>query len=120
MRLALSDLLILLSLQQNMAPGFRRRIFSSRRPERTRSPSTVLTAMAYGVPVVGFAGTGNEEQLLGAWAASSFPTVASAVKVLPGLPCSGGAEDDGPMRAGKDRALKGYQTNAGNVIDVLS
>jgi hypothetical protein len=54
-----------------------------------------------------------------AWAASSFPTMTSAVKVLPQRAEPRRSGRGGPARAGEHRALGRLSHNADNLIDVL-
>jgi len=64
--LALPDRLIFLGSQQDMVPCFATADLFFLSSREDPFPTTVLEAMAYGLPVVGFAGTGGvEEQICG-------------------------------------------------------
>jgi glycosyltransferase involved in cell wall biosynthesis len=85
-------------------------------------PTTVLEAMAYGLPVVGFAGSGGvEEQICeGVGVIVPYGHVTSAVKVLRRL-AEQPDERNRMARLGRERiALSGgYHAYVGNLIEVL-
>lgn len=120
--LGLPDGLIFLGPQQNMAPCFAAADLFFLSSREDPFPTTVLEAMAYGLPVVGFAGSGGvEEQICGGVGVIvPYGDVTSAVKVLRQL-AEQPEERNRMGRRGQERiALSGgYHTYAGNLIDVL-
>jgi glycosyltransferase involved in cell wall biosynthesis len=120
--LALPDRLIFLGPQQDMAPCFAAADLFFLSSREDPFPTTVLEAMAYGLPVVGFAGSGGvEEQICeGVGIIVPYGDVTSAVNVLRQL-ARRPQERKRLGRRGQERiALSGgYHTYAGNLIDVL-
>jgi len=119
---ALSDRLIFLGPQQDMAPCFAASDIFFLPSREDPFPTTVLEAMAYGLPVVGFAGSGGiEEQICGGVGVIvPYGDVTSAVKTLRRL--AGQPDERNKMaRLGRERiALSGgYHAYVGNLIDVL-
>src|SRR5260370_36829864 len=93
--LAFPDRLIFLGPQQDMAPCFAAAdlFFLSSRGDPF--PTTVLEAMAYGLPVVGFAGSGGVEQHIFGGVGGIGPSGdgASAFKGLRPSPAQAGAAE---------------------------
>jgi glycosyltransferase involved in cell wall biosynthesis len=120
--LASSDRLIFLGPQTDMAPCFAAAdiFFSSSREDPF--PTTVLEAMAYGLPVVGFAGSGGVEEQLrgGVGVIIPYGDVISAVKTLRQL-ADRPDERNRMARLGREKIalLGGYHAYVGNLIDVL-
>lgn len=96
--------------------------FSLNRSREDPFPTTVLEARAYGLPVVGFAGSRGVEQQIcdGVSVIVPYGHVTSAVKVLRQL-AEQPDERDRMARLGRERiALSGgYHAYVGNLIEVL-
>jgi glycosyltransferase involved in cell wall biosynthesis len=120
--LAVSDRLIFLGPQQDMAPCFAAADIFFLSSREDPFPTTVLEAMAYGLPVVGFAGSGGvEEQLCGGVGlVVPYGDVTSAVKALRHF-ADHPEERNRMARLGRERiALSGgYHAYVGNLIDLL-
>lgn len=121
--LDLSDRLIFLGQLQDVAPYFAAADIFFLPSREDAFPNVVLEAMASGLPVVGFAGSGGiEEQVRGgAGVTVPYADVASAVKTLRQL-AERPDERDKMGRIGREKiALSdGYHAYVGNLIDVLS
>jgi glycosyltransferase involved in cell wall biosynthesis len=120
--LALSDRLIFLGPQQDMAPCFAAADIFFLPSREDPFPTTVLEAMAYGLPIVGFAGSGGlEEQICGGGGVIvPYGDVTSAVKTLHQL--AGQPDERNRMgRLGREKiALSGgYHAYVGNLVDVV-
>jgi glycosyltransferase involved in cell wall biosynthesis len=120
--LALSDRLIFLGPQQDMAPCFAASDLFFLPSREDPFPTTVLEAMVYGLPVVGFAGSGGiEEQICGGVGVIvPYGDVTSAVKALRQL-AEQPERRNRMARLGQERlALSGgYHAYVSNLIDVL-
>jgi glycosyltransferase involved in cell wall biosynthesis len=120
--LALPDRLIFLGPQQDMAPCFAAADLFFLSSREDPFPTTVLEAMAYGLPVVGLAGSGGVEQQIceGVGVIVPYGHVTSAVKVLRRL-AEQPDERNRMARLGRERiALSGgYPAYVGNLIEVL-
>jgi glycosyltransferase involved in cell wall biosynthesis len=120
--LGLEDHLIFLGFQQDMAPVFAVTDIFFLPSREDPFPTVVLEAMASGLPVVGFAGSGGiEEQLRGgAGVVVPYADVASAVTRMRWL--SGQPEERNRMgRIGQAKVARagGYHEYVGNLIDAL-
>jgi glycosyltransferase involved in cell wall biosynthesis len=120
--LALSDRLIFLGPQQDMAPCFAASDLFFLPSREDPFPTTVLEAMVYGLPVVGFAGSGGiEEQVCGGVGVIvPYGDVTSAVKTLRQL-AEQPEKRNRMARLGQERiALSGgYNAYVSNLMDVL-
>jgi glycosyltransferase involved in cell wall biosynthesis len=120
--LALSDRLVFLGLQRDMAPCFAAADIFFLPSREDPFPNVVLEAMASGLPVVGFAGSGGVEEQVSGGAGVTIPygDVTSAVKTLRRL-AERPDERDRMGRLGREKiALSGgYHAYVGNLIDVL-
>lgn len=121
-QLGLSDRLIFLGPQPNMAPCFASADIFFLPSREDPFPTTVLEAMAYGLPVVGFAGTGGIEEQISGGAGIIVPygDVTSAVKTLNWL-AEQPEERSRMARLGQEKvALSGgYHAYLGNLTEVL-
>jgi glycosyltransferase involved in cell wall biosynthesis len=120
--LAVSDRLIFLGPQQDMAPCFAAADIFFLPSREDPFPTTVLEAMAYGLPIVGFAGSGGiEEQICGGVGVIvPYGDVTSAVNTLRQL-AEQPDERNRMGRLGREKiALSGgYHAYVANLIDVL-
>jgi glycosyltransferase involved in cell wall biosynthesis len=120
--LALSDRLIFLGPQQDMAPCFAAADIFFLPSREDPFPTTVLEAMAYGLPVVGFAGSGGIEAQIcgGVGVIVPYADVTSAIKTLRQL-AEQPDERNRMARLGRERiALSGgYHAYVDNLMDVL-
>jgi glycosyltransferase involved in cell wall biosynthesis len=120
--LALPDRLIFLGPQQDTAPCFAAADLFFLSSREDPFPTTVLEAMAFGLPVVGFAGSGGvEEQICeGVGVIVPYGHVTSAVKVLRQL-AEQPDERNRMARLGQEKIARsgGYHAYVGNLIEVL-
>lgn len=121
-QLALADRLIFLGPQRDMEPCFAAADIFFLPSREDPFPTTVLEAMAYGLPVVGFAGTGGIEDQIsgGVGVIVPYGDVTSAVNKLRWL-AQQPDERKRMARLGRERiALSGgYHSYVGNLIEVL-
>jgi O-antigen biosynthesis protein len=117
-----ADRLIFLGPQQDMAPCFAAADIFFLSSREDPFPTTVLEAMAYGVPVVGFSRSGGvEEQICGGLGIIvPYGDVTSALKSLRQLV---GQPDERKRMARLAREkiayLGGYQAYVNNLVDLL-
>ena len=120
--LALSDRLIFLGPQQDMAPCFAAADIFFLSSREDPFPTTVLKAMAYGLPVVGFARSGGVEEQLRGGLGVIVPCgdVTCAIKALRQL-ADQPNERNRMARLGRERIAHsgGYHAYVGNLIGVL-
>lgn len=120
--LGLSDRLIFLGPQQNMAPCFAAADIFFLSSREDPFPTTVLEAMAYGLPVVGFARSGGvEEQICGGVGIIvPYGDMTSALKTLRQL-VDRPDERERMARLARERiALSGgYQAYVASLVDLL-
>jgi glycosyltransferase involved in cell wall biosynthesis len=120
--LALPDRLIFLGPQQDMGRCFAASDIFFLPSREDPFPTTVLEAMAYGLPVVGFAGSGGiEEQICGGVGVIvPYGNVTSAVKTMRQL-AEQPDERNRMARLGRERIalLGGYHAYVGNLMDAL-
>jgi glycosyltransferase involved in cell wall biosynthesis len=120
--LALPDRLIFLGPQQDIASCFAAADIFFLSSREDPFPTTVLEAMAYGLPVVGFAGSGGvEEQICeGVGVIVRYGNVTSAIEVLRRL-AEQPDERNRMGQLGREKIARsgGYHAYVGNLIDVL-
>ena len=120
--LGLPDRLIFLGPQQEMASCFAAADLFFLSSREDPFPTTVLEAMAFGLPVVGFAGSGGvEEQICeGVGVIVPYGNVTSAIEVLHRL-AEQPDERNRMGRLGREKIARsgGYHAYVGNLIDVL-